>query len=271
MRKQFFIFVFTSTFVLIGAHSCKFRKIEKNDDWRVKYEAGLDYYETEDYYRASILFEQILPIVRGLPEGEKVQFFLAYCQYHQGLFLLASHYFKTFYESYGRSPMVEEARYMYAYSLYADSPETHLDQKSTIEALNALQSFLNRYPRSDFSKDTDKLILELQTKLEKKGYDNAYHYYKLNYYQAAIVAFNNFRYAFPDSRLNEDAQYYKILAQYNLAEQSVLSKQVERYTDAKKSYEEFIDKFPESNYLKQAEKIYQNVLEKIGNFAAHKK
>ena len=64
---------------LVFAVSCgKFRKIEKSQDWRVKYEAGLNYYEKKDYYRASILFEYILPIVRGLPEGEKVQFYLAY-------------------------------------------------------------------------------------------------------------------------------------------------------------------------------------------------
>jgi outer membrane protein assembly factor BamD len=62
--------------VLLIAVSCsKFRKIEKNPDWRVKYEASLVYYEKKDYYRASILFDQILPIIRGLPEAEKVQFY----------------------------------------------------------------------------------------------------------------------------------------------------------------------------------------------------
>ena len=160
---------------------------------------------------------------------------------------------------------------MYGYSLYADSPETNLDQTSTLEALDALQNFLNKYPRSEFSKDTDKLILELQNKLEKKGIDNAYHYYKLRLYQAAIVAFENFKYEFPDSRYNEDALFYKIMAQYDLAEKSITSKQTERYIDVKNSYEEFVDKYPESEFLRQAEKIYQNVLGKIGNFASANK
>ena len=112
-----------SSFLLIGlflilATSCgKFRKIEKSQDWRVKYEAGLNYYNKKDYYRASVLFESITPIVRGLPEGEKVQFYLAYCQFYDKLYLLASEQFKTFYETYGRSNMAEEARYMYAFSL----------------------------------------------------------------------------------------------------------------------------------------------------------
>ena len=85
MRNRSIIFLL---FIMLIAASCgKFRKLEKSEDWRVKYEGGLKYYEKKDYYRAAILFESILPIVRGLPEGEKVQFYLAYCQYHELLYL----------------------------------------------------------------------------------------------------------------------------------------------------------------------------------------
>src|SRR3982751_4903099 len=84
--------------VIVVSSCSKVRKIQKSEDWRVRYEAGLDYYTKKDYYRAAILFEDILPIVRGLPEGEKVEFFLAYCQYYEKTYLLASNQFKTFYE-----------------------------------------------------------------------------------------------------------------------------------------------------------------------------
>ena len=42
---------------LIAAGCTKFRRIEKSGDWRIKYEAGLNYFAKKDYYRASILFE----------------------------------------------------------------------------------------------------------------------------------------------------------------------------------------------------------------------
>ena len=72
---------FLAVVVAVGLTGCsKFRAVQKSTDWRVKYEAGFDYYEKKDYYRAAVLFEEIQPIVRGLPEGEKVEFFLAYCQ-----------------------------------------------------------------------------------------------------------------------------------------------------------------------------------------------
>ncbi|MDH5597560.1 MAG: outer membrane protein assembly factor BamD [Cyclobacteriaceae bacterium] len=256
--------------IVLSFSSCKFRKIEKSQDWRVKYEAALQYYEEQDYYRSSILFESILPIVRGLPEGEKVQFYLAYCQYHEGLYILASHQFKTFYESYGRSTYVQEAQYMYAYSLYADSPESNLDQKSSMEALAAMQNFLNKYPNSSYSEQTRNIIDEIQKKLEVKGYDNAFQYYKLKRYKAALVAFDNFSDEYPDSDLNENASYYKIMAQYDLAEQSIISVQLERYNEVKSLYESFIDRYPSSKFLSNAEKVYTDSLKKINELTGNK-
>ena len=267
MRKRVLFWVVSIALVASATQSCKFRKIEKNLDWRVKYEAALEYYEEEDYYRASILFEQILPIVRGLPEGEQVQFYLSYCQYYEGLYLLASHQFQTFYQSYGRSELVQEARYMYAFSLYSDSPEENLDQTSSKEAILAMQDFLNKYPTSEFAEDAQNIIQEMQERLEKKGYQNAFQYYKLRFYSAAVVAFKNFKIEYPDSELVEEADYYTILAQYEYAQQSITSKQQERYREVKDYYEMFIDRYPQSEFIRTAERIYGNTLDRLEDFA----
>jgi outer membrane protein assembly factor BamD len=250
--------------IIVVTSSCgKFRKFEKSTDWRVKYEAALNYYNKQDYYHASVLFEQVLPIVRGLPEGEKVQFYLAYCQFYDELYLLSAEQFKTFYETYGRSTMAEEARYMYAYSMYKQSPNDNLDQTSSINAMAAMQEFLNRYPNSKFRDKAIDVIFSTQAKLEKKGFDNAYQYYRMRSYKAAIVALNNFRNNFPDSKYQEEANYLIVEAEYKLAEQSVRSKQYERYKTVVEHYKEFVDRYPESKFLKDAEKLYADSLEKI--------
>lgn len=250
--------------ILLTVASCsKFRKIEKSLDWRVKYEAGLNYFNKKEYYKASALFEQILPIVRGLPEGEKVQFYQAYCQYHQKLYLLSAEQFKTFYETYGRSSMVEEARFMNAYSLYKSSPGSNLDQSNSIEAMIAMQEFLNRYPNSKFKDQSVEVIYTTQDKLEKKGFDNARQYYKMRSYKAAIVSLNNFKNNFPDSEYLEQSYYLVVVSEYRLAEQSIYTKQQERYKAVVDHYREFVDKFPQSEYLRDAEKIYSNSLLKL--------
>jgi outer membrane protein assembly factor BamD len=256
-------FIIICLMLVLGSSCSKFRKIEKSQDWRVKYDAGLNYYSKKDYYRASVLFEQILPIVRGLPEGEKVQFYLAYCQFYDKLYLLASEQFKTFYETYGRSTLAEEARYMYAFSLYEASPNWNLDQTSSIDAQAAMQEYLNRYPDSKFREKAIEVIFSTQKKLEKKGFENSRQYYKMRQYKAAIVALNNFKNNFPDSQYLEEAYYLVIDAEYRLASQSIPSKQQERYKTVVEHYQEFVDKFPESKFLKDAQKQYSESLDRI--------
>lgn len=242
--------------LLAGASCSKFRKIEKNPDWRIKYEASLAYYEKKDYYRASILFDQILPIIRGLPEAEKVQFYLAYCQYHERLYLLASEQFKSFYETYARGALSEEARFMYAYSLYKSSPGSNLDQSGSIQAMASMQEFLNRFPTSKYREQAVDVISTTQVKLEKKGFDNARQYVKMRSYKAAIVALKSFKDNFPDSKYLEESNYLIILSQFKLAEQSIYSKQPERYKEVVDNYKDFVDRYPESKFLKDAEKLY---------------
>jgi len=247
-----------------------FRKIQKSEDWRVKYDAGLTYYEKKDYYHTAILFEEILPVVRGLPEGEKVEFYLAYCQYYEKTYLLASNQFKTFFETYGRSASAQEAYFMYAYSLYVASPESNHDQKSSVEAMDAMQNFLNRYTESKFQEQATQVIATCQEKLEKKGFDNAYQYLKVKSYKAAVIAFDNFRTSFPDSHYLEEVSYLKVQAEYKLALQSFQKFQLERYTAVVNFYQEFIDSYPNSIYSKDAEKMYADSLEQINKLKPNK-
>lgn len=250
--------------VLLVAVGCsKFRKIEKSEDWRVKYEAALTYYEKKDYYRASVLFDQILPIVRGLPEGERVQFYLGYCQYYDKNYLFAAEYFKTFYETYGRSASAEEARYMYAYSLYLSSPGPTLDQTESINAMASMQDFINRYGNSTYREKATEVIAAIQVKLEKKGFENAKQYYRVRGYKAAITALENFMKNFPDSKYLEESQYLIIESQYRLAEQSIITKQKERYQGVVDTYKIFVDKYPKSDRLRDAEKMYSESLEQL--------
>jgi outer membrane protein assembly factor BamD len=78
----------------------------------------------------------------------------------------------------------------------------------------------------------------------------------MRYYQAAVTAFNSFERSYPSSAFNEEAAYYKIVSQFNLAEQSVAEKQRERYFDTIGFYQAFIDKYPNSRLLKSAENYY---------------
>jgi len=249
--------------VILVASCSKFRRIQKSEDWRVRYEAALNYYEKKDYYRASMLFEDILPVVRGLPEGEKVEFYLGYCQFYEKTYLLASNQFKTFYETYGRSTLAEEAHFMYAFSLYTSAPSSNLDQSEGIEAMDAMQVFLNKYPDSKFREQATEVITVSHNKLEEKGFQNAKQYLTLRSYQAAIISFDNFRKNFPDSKYLEEVAYLKVVSQYKLAEKSFPDLQPKRFGIVIELYKELVDGYPQSRFLREAEKMYSVSLTKV--------
>ena len=159
---------------------------------------------------------------------------------------------------------------MYAYSLYVASPADNLDQKSSIEAMGAMQTYVNQFPTSKFADKANEVIAACQLKLEKKGFENAKLYLKLKYYQAAVISFDNFKKSFPDSKYLEELTYLKIQAQYKLANQSIQAKQKERFSATVDYYKELVDNYPKSDYLKQAERYYSDSLDQLNKLKTKK-
>ena len=252
--------------ILVLGSCSDFNKIQKSDDPMKKYEAAVKYYEDKKYAKAAILLQDVLPILTGREEGEKAQFMYAYSHFYQDLFIESAYYFKEFNTIYGRSPKAEEALFMHGYSLYLQSPRFNLDQTSTLEAITALQSFINQYPNSEYSEKATKVLDEMQLKLSKKAFDNAKLYYEVGRYKSALVVLETFSDDFPDSQYNEEAAYLRIKAAYDLAENSLQSKQAERYRNVLDIYLNFIDLYPGSRFSAEAERYFissQASLEKL--------
>ena len=77
-----FIFAALTCTLLLSACS-DYNKILKSDSVDKKLEAAYKYYDKKDYYRAGTLFEQVIPLIRGREDAEKVQFLYAYTQYYE--------------------------------------------------------------------------------------------------------------------------------------------------------------------------------------------
>ena len=253
--------------LLLGSCS-PFSKLQKSGSDDAKYKGALQYYKKEDWYRAGLLFEELIPVLKGSNESETAQFYYAYTQFRQQQYLLSATLFKKFYETFARSDYAQEAMYMYAYSLYKDTPAYNLDQSNTLTATSALQDFVNAYPDSKYKEDATKQILELRGKLERKAYEKAKLYYKTSgfniaSYKSSVVSINNFQKEFPDSEYNEELAFLKVDAEFSLAQNSLETKQKERYQEAISYHQAFIDKYPNSKYVKQSEKMYETSQKEI--------
>jgi outer membrane protein assembly factor BamD len=251
---------------LIFGSCSKFSKIQKSNSIVEKYDAAVKYYTDGDFYRSGLLFEELIPLMRGKKESENTEFYYAYCQYYQRQLILSSYYFKKFVKTYPRSEFAEEAYYMHCRSLYESSPRANLDQSTTKEGMEAIQSFLKKYPKSEYSDEVSNIYIGLSAKLNKKYFQSAKLYHRIRKYKSAVISLENYRKQFPDSPYNEEAQFLRIDAQFHYAKKSVEERQQERYYEAITLYQDFIDKYPGSTYLPEAEKIYDSCLEELEEF-----
>lgn len=254
--------VFFFTIALMAAIGCKsqFEKIRTSNDVRKKYREGIRLYEKKNYSKALILFEELAQKYRGTAEAEDLTYYYAYTLYRLKDFTTARYKFKEFSETYPQSKNAEECRYMAAYCYYLDSPKSSLDQENTYKAIDALQLFINLYPKSDRATQAAQYIAKLRNKLENKAYDNAKLYYDLGSYditnyKAAVVALKNAQIEYPDIKYAEEMNLLIIKSQYMYAKNSYPNRQEDRFKEAIGYYDEFITAYPESKFKKEADQL----------------
>jgi outer membrane protein assembly factor BamD len=251
--------------LLTGACRSDFEKVRLSNDAEKIYEAANKYFENEEYLRAQTLYELVLSQFRGRPEAETLFFRYAYTHYYQRQYTLASHYFRSFSNTFAYSTLREEADFMAAYSNYQLSPNFRLEQSKSKEAIEAFQNFINRYPTSARVAECNRLIDEMRAKLEMKAYSGAQLYYEMSLYEAAIQSFENLLRDFPDTHRAESVRFKIIEAAYRFAGQSIYEKRKERYELAMEKYMNFNRKYPRSQYKAEAKMIYEDCQEQIKN------
>ena len=260
MRRILLLFILST--LLLGS-SCKYQKILKSTDLNLKYESAVKYYEKKDYSRAFPLFEELLNLYKGTSRAQDIYYYYAMCNYGLDDYALASYHFKNFVSTFPSSPRAEECAYMGAYCYFMDSPNYTLDPTSTELALTELQLFINKYPTSTRVQTCNDLMDKLRSKLETKDYQTAKLYFKVQNYKAAIVAFDNLVKDFPESTRKEECQFYALKSRYLLAINSIEEKKFERLEETKKAYFQFVDLYPKSNYLSEAERFYSGTTKEI--------
>jgi len=252
--------------VLVLIVGCSgYERVLKSSDYNLKYKEALRYYNKPDYTRAANLFDQVSPMMRGTPQADTVYYYQAMSYYYQRDYILAGHYFRMFTRTYGGSPFVEHAEFMGAYCYYMQSPRPSLDQTNTVQAIQAFQLYLIKYSDSERTEEVEGYIKELMNKLVEKSYMSAKLYFDLEDYKASIVALNNSLFKYPETKYREEIMFMIVKSSYLLAFNSVRSKQKERYQDAIDEYYSFASEYPESKFIKEANRYYNNAVEFVGD------
>ncbi|MGM0376726.1 MAG: outer membrane protein assembly factor BamD [Bacteroidota bacterium] len=259
MRKLLFFLA-----IILLASCSEYQKILKSTDYDLKYEKGLEYFEEGDYMRASTLLEELISVYMGTSRAEEAHYKYARSLYEMQDYITAVHQYREFVDKYPNSEYLEEAQFMIGACYYELSPKARLDQTDTQNAIEALELFISLFPESDRVSRANEMLDDLEEKLVYKSYLNAKLYYDLgnymgNNYKSAVITARNSLDEFPDTKYREELSFLILDSLYIQAMNSVEEKEEERLRATLDEYYAFINEFPESSYMKEANNIFEDV------------
>lgn len=230
--------------------------------------AAFYFYEREDYEKASFLLEELQGAYRGDTRAQTVLYHYAYAKYRVGLYVVGAYYFENYTQLYPNSEKTPECLFMVGYCYYLESAPYYLDQEYTKKAIQQLQLFINTYPRDENVERANELMVELRERLAHKAFANARLYHDIENYKAAVTALKIMIQEYPDSRYREEAEFLRFKSAALLAEVSTERRKKNRYLDALDLYQNFVDRYPGSPFLREAENLYIKAKRNLGRILA---
>ncbi len=255
--------------------STEYNSLYKTADVEYKYEAAKQCYAAGHYTKAYQLLADLIHPFKGTDKAEECLFMNGMCYFKLKDYETAVVYFDRYYKTYPKGIYTELARFYSGKASFLQSPDSRLDQTPTYAAINSLQEYVEIYPYSKRKDEINNMIYALQDRLAKKEYDAAKLYFDLgtyagnclaggNNYEACIITAENAIKTFPYTKLKEDLSILILRAKFKLAQNSVASKEKERFQNTIDEYYGFKNEFPESKYLDEAERIFMHATAKVG-------
>jgi outer membrane protein assembly factor BamD len=255
--------------VLVLASCNQYNRLLKSTDYELKLQKAHEYYEKGNFIRSAQLFEELIPVMKGTDKSEEVYYYYTWSEYYIGDVILSQYHFKNYTRQFPAGKHVEECSFMSAYCYFRTSPQLHLDQTYTKNAVKEFQAFIDTYPESSRLDTCNVLVDQLNQKLERKDVEIIRQYFNLSDWKATIVASRIFIKEYPASRYTEEMMFLTIDSYYLLALNSITSKKEERLNGAIENYVKFADLYPESVYLSRAESIYNQCQKLKSNLDKH--
>jgi outer membrane protein assembly factor BamD len=218
-----------------------------------RFNVGMRLFNNGDYLEAIDEFKIVTLQYQGSRVADAAQYYLAECRYHREEFILAAYEYDQLLRTMPTSPYVTRARYRRAMCYYRLSPPSYLDQTYTRKAIDNFQSYIEYSPTDSLVSDAEGKIMELNTKLAKKEYDDGIIYMKMDYYRAAAVYFESVIEKYHDTPYAELAQLKKAEA---LSQRG-------KDDDAMNELEIFYKKYPNSQHKREADQLLADIRAKI--------
>lgn len=249
------IFAFASCLILVlVVAGCGSSEPTEQLSAEKRFNVGMRLFNAGEYLDAIEEFRIVTLQFQGSGVADAAQYYLAECRYRREEYILAAYEYDQLVRTMPSSPYVSKARYKRAMCYYKLSPPYYLDQNYTRKAIDEFQSFIEYNPTDSLVHEAENKIMEMNTKLAEKDYNDGVIYMKMEYYRAAAIYFEDVIEKYHDTPFAELAQLKKAEA---LSERK-------RYTEAMSELEVFYKKYPNSQHKKEADDLLARITKRIG-------
>ncbi|MBO5861558.1 MAG: outer membrane protein assembly factor BamD [Bacteroidales bacterium] len=254
--------------VLFSSCKTQYEVLLGSNDADAKYELAFQLFNEGKYSKAGTMFESLSMLTNGTERDDTVRFYWGLSNYKFRDYYTAETNFENFLENYPRSPFASEARYLRLDCLYRETLRYELDQQPTYKAMTEISEYMLEFPETPHMQTCKDMLLDLGERLDRKAYEGAKLYYKMEDYLASRVAFRNVLKEDSENIYREDILYYIAMSSYNYASNSVQAKQKERYLTFIDDYYNFIGEIPESKYRRELDNVYKKAQRALGRDVA---
>jgi outer membrane protein assembly factor BamD len=169
-------------------------------------------------------------------------------------FVLAINEYREFLSFYPTNERADYAQFKLAMAYFYQMHKPERDQSETREAIAALQTFVDRYPRSPLADEGRQRLREAKDRLADSDYGVGLFYFRAKWYPGAIDRFK--------ALLDRDPGYSRRDAvYYHLAESYV---EMKRPAEALPYYERLVKEFEQSEYLEHTKQRIAELKASIG-------
>ena len=251
---------------LMAVCSCKsqYDVLLNSNDVDAKFKAAFEYFNDNKFSKAASMFESLSVLTDGEEKDDTVKYYWGLSNYKAKDYYTADTNFEKFLDLYPRSPFASDARFLRLDCMYRQTLRYELDQTPTYRAINSISEYILDYPSSEHIQTCRDMLVDLNERLDRKSYEAAKLYYKMEDYIASRVAFRNVLKDDADNVYREDILYYIAMSSYKYAYLSVPEKQKDRYLTFVDDYFNFIGELPDSHYRKELDAVYRKAQHALG-------
>lgn len=262
--------IFLAVLASIAAlQSCKsqFDALLNGNDVDAKYDAAFKYFNNGKFQKAAQLFESLSVLTNGTARDDTVQYYWGLSNYRYKDYYTAETNFTNFLTNFPNSPFAQDAAFLRIDCLYRSTYRYELDQTPTKNTISVISQYLVDNPESSHRPICENMLKDLNERLDKKAYENAKLYFKMEDYKASRVAFANILKDDADNIYREDILYYMAKSSFMYANLSIAEKQKDRYLTFVDDYYNFIGEYPDSPYRKELTRLYNRAQKALGRYS----